>query len=47
MVEDIQVFDYMAAASQPKSNASNKSGLTDAIAWNEPKTIFEDDFGSE
>ena len=27
-----------------RSAASVKSGLTDAIAWNEPKSIFDDDY---
>ena len=44
MVEDIQAFDPMADIDVPRSAASIKSGLTDAIAFKEPKTIFDDDY---
>lgn len=44
LVEDVQAYDYTVDASQVRSAASQKSGFTDAIAWNEPKSIFEDDY---
>ena len=28
----------------PRSNASVKSGLTDAMGWNEPKGVFDDEY---
>lgn len=43
MVEDIMNFEF-TEPSQPRSQATVKSGLTDAIAHNEPKSIFEDDY---
>lgn len=44
LIEDVQNFDYMIEQSQPRSAATQKSGLTDAIAHNEPKGIFDDDY---
>jgi hypothetical protein len=44
LIEDIQNFDYMVDQSQPASAATMKSGLTDAIAYSEPKGIFDDDY---
>ena len=28
----------------PPSNASVRSGLSDAVAWQEPKSIFDDEY---
>ena len=44
MVEDVQRFDYMADATQPRSGASQKSAIVNSVVWNEPKSIFEDDY---
>ena len=44
MIEDIQNFDYEVDQSQPRSAATVKSGLTDAVAYPEPKGIFDEDY---
>ena len=48
MVDNLTEFDYLKSLANddcaPRSNQTQKSGLTDAISWNEPKTIFDDDY---
>ena len=46
MIQDLSQFDYMAAqhGEPPPSGASMKSGLTDALDYQAPRTIFEDDY---
>jgi len=49
-VEDILNFDYRqemfneADSQVPRSNASYRSGMTDAIDYQAPKGIFEDEY---
>jgi len=44
LMEDVQMYDYMADTSQVKSAGTVRSGLTDAIAKPEPKSIFDEDY---
>ena len=43
LVEDILSFQLDTSA-VPKSSNTVRSGLTDAVAWNEPKSIWDDDY---
>lgn len=43
LVDDIMGFEFNEEA-QPRSQHTIKSGLTDAVAYNEPKGIFDDDY---
>lgn len=44
-VEDINTFDYDQSVQEvPRSHASVKSGITDAIDYREPRSIFDDDY---
>jgi len=43
MLEDVQTYDIYADASI-KSAATMRSGLTDAVGYVEPKSIFDDDY---
>lgn len=50
LVVDLNNFDYVASIraadglAVPKSNSSVRSGLTDAVGWQEPKSIFDDEY---
>ena len=48
MIQNLTEFDYVQSLRDddniPRSNYSQKTGLTDAVSWNEPKTIFDDDY---
>ena len=46
LIKDIGEFDYMEAqyGQVPPSNASMRSGVTDAIDFQPPRSIFEDDY---
>jgi len=49
LLSELNSFDYVqslraADGGVPKSNASIRSGLTDAVGWLEPKGIFDDDY---
>jgi hypothetical protein len=44
LIEDIQNYDFMADQSQPPTAHSVKSGLTDVVAKNEPKTVWDMDY---
>jgi len=43
MVEDIQNYDQNID-SKMRSAGTARSGLTDAVDYKEPKTIFDDDY---
>ena len=48
MIQNLTEFDYVQSLRDddniPRSNYSQRTGLTDAVSWNEPKTIFDDDY---
>ena len=46
MIQDLNQFDYMAAQhnEKPATGASMKSGVTDALDYAVPKSIFDDDY---
>lgn len=44
LIEDVLKFDYMDSTNQVRSAASTKSGLTDIMDRNQPRTIYEDDY---
>ena len=49
MVEDLNQFDYIQSqyaepGEAPRSYASQRSGISDAIDYREPRSIFEDDY---
>jgi hypothetical protein len=49
LLSDLNQFDYVQSlrtdgSMPPRSNASVKSGLTDAVGWQEPKSIFDDEY---
>ena len=50
MILDLQKFDYLQqqfgdlGSQVSRSNASMRSGLTDAVDYQEPKTIFDEDY---
>ena len=43
LLEDVQTYDIYANASV-KSAATVRSGLTDAVGYVEPKSIFDDNY---
>lgn len=48
LLGELNQFDYVASLrgwdQPPKSIASQRSGLTDAVDWHEPKSIFDDEY---
>lgn len=44
LIEDVQTFDFMADAEQPRSTATVKSGLTDVVAMPETKTVYDEEY---
>jgi hypothetical protein len=46
LIRDIGEFDYMAAqhGEAPPTGASMRSGVTDAVDYQPPRSIFDDDY---
>ena len=46
LVQDLNQFDYMTAqhGDQPGTGASMRSGVTDALDYQVPRSIFDDDY---
>lgn len=45
-IQDLSQFDFMSAqhGEKPATGASMKSGVTDAIDYQAPRSIFDDDY---